>query len=231
MAGPLPCPRQQSVAADAELVLPSGLTAQAAIDLVQREVELPANWDKTSSYAVLDGYERISGFSPNTNVRLQIQVTGVASLDFVPDDPQQVCDSSTCTPLSEYSPAVQAACGGLDLTATVSLSTGDGSIAGTFEGAIVHVYSETDAELSVQGDISQFTGKLRMRTRKGDGLLGALRVVFNADSVRGEFAPVVVFTGTSDGGSEDSQPAPYSYGPLELHWPRKEDACSWYAFP
>jgi hypothetical protein len=125
---------------------------------------------------------------------------------------------------------VQAACGGLDLTATVVLSTGDGALTGTFEGAIVHVYSETDAELSVQGDISQFSGRLRLGSRKGDGLLAGLRLVFNADSVRGELAPIVVLTGTSFNGPEDSVPAPYSYGPLELHWPGT-DVCNWYAFP
>lgn len=228
MAGPPDCPRQQSVEADAGLVLPSGLTAQAAIALVEREVQLPANWQKTAFYGILDGYERISGFSAHTDVHLQIQVTGVASVEIAPDDPS--CDSLSCAPLSHYSPAVQAACGGLDLTARVTLSTGDGSIAGTFEDAIVHVYSETDAALTVQGDISQFSGRLRLGSRKGDSLLAALSLVFSPDGVRGELAPFVVLTGTSDYGSEDAAPAPYSYGPLELHWPGT-DACAWYAFP
>ena len=227
-----PCPRQESVVADAGLALPSGLTARAAIDLVQREVQLPASWQKTPFYGILDNIEGISGFSSNTDIRLQILVTGVASVDIVPDDPQQSCEGQgpSCAPLSEYSPAVQAACGGLDLTASVALSTGDGAIAGTFEGAIVHVYSETDAALSVRGDISQFSGRLRLGSRKGDGLLAGLDLVFNADGVRGKLAPVVVLTGTSDYGSEDSAPAPYSYGPLELYWPGT-DACSWDAFP
>jgi hypothetical protein len=209
------CP-QRSIAADAELVLPSGLSARAAIDLVQREVQLPATWrDMLVSHVFAGHVRESSGFSPQTDVTLDIQVTGVSRLEFI-DDAEH-----------PFSPATQAACDGIDLTAEVSVTTGDGSITGTF-ATVVHVYSETEAALLVEGDISQFTGSLQLGAREGESLRAMLAVSFDGERVRGALLPIVRSPQQSADAPEDGLPP--EYGPLELHWP-DTDSCNFYSFP
>jgi hypothetical protein len=225
-----PCPAVRHVASDAALVLPSGLSAQAAIALVQREVQLPATWRETVESSFFDGYPRKhSGFSAQTDLTLQIQVTGVERLDPVAlgEDPPYAHLGYEDVPF----PEVQAACDGIALTADVSLIAGDGSIAGTFERAAIHVHSETEASLNVSGDISQFTGSLQVGAREGERLQGSLSVYFNAERVRGVLAPIVKPAKDSYGYLENSDGGPTTpeYRPLELRWPGT-DRCDAHSF-
>jgi hypothetical protein len=228
MRGPEHCPQQRRVEADAGLVLPSGLSVQAAVDLVQREIELPATWSKTESDIAAAYGRRVSGFSEHTAVRLQVQVTAVTKLEFVEDEPSQPSGEIDYLPLDQYPPEVQAACDGLELTANVSMSAGDGSLAGTFEGVVVHVSSALEATIEAKGDISQFIGTLQLAAHEEDALGAYLYLAFNADRVRGELAPFVELASTWVG--YENGPHRLSYQPLELRWPGT-DACNYYSFP
>jgi hypothetical protein len=223
-----PCPSVRRVDSDPALVLPSGFSAQAAIALVQREAKLPATWRETRDSSFFSGYPReSSGFSAQTDLTLQIQVTGVVRLDRVApeDDP-----AFTRRYAGWDSPEVQAACDGLELTADVSLLAGDGSITGTFEHATIFVHSATEASLRVSGDIGQFTGSLQVGAREGERLQGSLSVYFQGDRVRGVLTPVLKPANDTYGYSENGGPTTPEYSPLELHWPGT-DRCGFYSFP
>ena len=219
------------MAADAALVLPSGLSAQAAIALVQRQVQLPASWRETGENSLFSGYRRQqSEFAQQTDVTVQIQVTGVERLD--PVAPEQDTASAHLGYTDYDSPEVRVACDGIDLTADVSVIADDGSITGTFEGAAVHVHSATEASLSVSGDISQFTGSLRVGARAGERLQGSLSVSFNGERVRGVLTPILKPAQDTYDDSENSDGGPTTptYSPLELRWPGN-DRCNSYSFP
>jgi hypothetical protein len=193
---------------------------------VQRAVELPAAWRETSASSFFVGYPREhSGFAPQTDVTLQIQVTGVERLD--PVAPEDELVQAHLNYPDFDSAEVRAACDGIALTADVSFIAGDGSITGTFEGAAIHVHSETEASLSVSGDISQFTGSLQIGAREGEQLQASLSVFFNGDRTRGVLEPILKAPDElvySEDGTTIAE-----YRPLELHWPGN-DRCNEYSF-
>jgi hypothetical protein len=189
----------------------------------------PVRRVKTGASSFFSGYPRqSSGFSAQTDVTLQIQVTGVERLD--PAAPEDAPSDGYSGYQDVYSPEVRAACDGIELTADVSLLAGDGSINGRLEGAKVYVHSETEARLRVSGDISQFTGSLQIGAREGERLQGSLSVYFNGDRVRGVLTPILKPATETYGYSENGGPTTPEYSPLELHWPGT-DRCDSHAFP
>ena len=205
------CPPYALIDADANAVSDSGVSARAAIEFLARERRVPGTWAATGAVRRPPDVQReLSGFSSQTSISIQIHVTGVKRLAWLPDT-------------RERPAGTQADCDGFVLSADVAISTEDGALIGTFAGATVHVFSETEAELRTRADISGFTGSLELGPGLGEGLGAGLDLYLDGDRARGRLDPYVYIPPTVP----NSDP---SYHPLVLRWP-DGDACNDYSFP